>query len=102
MPARKCSQRSRSSATSASGGGRGQHVPRSKIRREPRRAMRGSTGTLNRTHAMAEVQELARHELRALPYDFAALEPYSDARAMQVHHGKHHKTPRTDLNHAKP
>src|SRR5947208_17043224 len=96
MPARKCSQRSRNSATSASGGRRGQHVPRSKIRREPCRAMRGLRGTLKRTNAMAHVKEQsaakaggeARYVLPALPYDFAALEPHIDAQTMQIHHGK--------------
>src|SRR2546427_768976 len=100
MPARKCSQRSRNSATSASGGGRGQHVPRSKIWREPRRAMRGWTSTFNRTSTMAQVKELARHELPPLPYDFAALEPYIDAQTMQIHHGKHHQAYITNLNNA--
>jgi Fe-Mn family superoxide dismutase len=30
-------------------------------------------------------------ELPALPYDYAALEPYIDARTMEIHHGKHHQ-----------
>ncbi|MFI5280554.1 MAG: superoxide dismutase, partial [Gemmatimonadales bacterium] len=31
------------------------------------------------------------YSLPALPYDFAALEPYVDAQTMQIHHGKHHQ-----------
>ena len=30
------------------------------------------------------------HQLPALPYDFAALEPHIDTMTMQIHHGKHH------------
>src|SRR5690606_6465175 len=30
------------------------------------------------------------HQLPALPYDAAALEPHIDAQTMQIHHGKHH------------
>lgn len=30
------------------------------------------------------------HQLPDLPYDFDALEPYIDARTMEIHHGKHH------------
>ena len=30
------------------------------------------------------------HELPALDYDFAALEPHIDARTMEIHHDKHH------------
>jgi Fe-Mn family superoxide dismutase len=40
------------------------------------------------------------HELPALPYDFAALEPYIDAQTMQLHHDKHHGAYVTNLNAA--
>ena len=39
-------------------------------------------------------------ELPALPYDFAALEPYIDAQTMQLHHDKHHGAYVTNLNAA--
>jgi len=35
-----------------------------------------------------------------LPYDFGALEPYIDARTMEIHHGKHHKAYVDNLNKA--
>jgi Fe-Mn family superoxide dismutase len=40
------------------------------------------------------------HQLPALPYDFAALEPNIDAQTMQIHHGKHHAAYVTNLNAA--
>jgi len=43
-------------------------------------------------HATTAEQEdtMAGFELPDLPYDFDALEPYIDARTMQIHHDKHH------------
>lgn len=38
--------------------------------------------------------------LPALPYAFNALEPYIDARTMEIHHGKHHNAYITNLNNA--
>src|SRR4051812_25136979 len=35
-----------------------------------------------------------------LPYAFNALEPYIDARTMEIHHGKHHNAYVTNLNAA--
>ncbi|MBN1491330.1 MAG: superoxide dismutase [Phycisphaerae bacterium] len=40
------------------------------------------------------------HELPALPYAYDALEPYIDARTMEIHHGKHHNAYVTNLNKA--
>ena len=39
-------------------------------------------------------------ELPNLPYAHAALEPYIDARTMEIHHGKHHQAYTTNLNKA--
>jgi Fe-Mn family superoxide dismutase len=35
-----------------------------------------------------------------LPYDFNALEPYIDAKTMEIHHGKHHQAYIDNLNKA--
>jgi len=40
------------------------------------------------------------HELPSLPYEFNALEPYIDAKTMEIHHGKHHAGYITKLNTA--
>jgi Fe-Mn family superoxide dismutase len=39
-------------------------------------------------------------ELPPLPYDFNALEPYIDARTMEIHHDRHHGTYVNNLNAA--
>lgn len=39
-------------------------------------------------------------KLPALPYDYTALEPYIDAKTMQVHHDFHHNAYVTNLNKA--
>lgn len=40
------------------------------------------------------------YELPALPYTYDALEPFIDARTMELHHGKHHATYVAKLNEA--
>ncbi len=40
------------------------------------------------------------HELAPLPYAFDAVEPYIDAKTMEIHHGKHHAAYVTNLNNA--
>ena len=40
------------------------------------------------------------HELLELPYAYDALEPYIDARTMEIHHGKHHAAYVNNLNTA--
>ncbi len=41
-----------------------------------------------------------KHQLPALPYDYAALEPHVDTRTMQLHHDKHHASYVEKLNAA--
>ena len=43
---------------------------------------------------------MSKFELPALPYAFNALEPYIDARTMEIHHGKHHAAYVANLNKA--
>ena len=40
------------------------------------------------------------HNLPPLPYPFDALEPYIDAKTMEIHHDKHHGAYVTNLNKA--
>tara|TARA_S200000501_G_scaffold378347_1_gene440485 strand:+ start:3284 stop:3889 length:606 start_codon:yes stop_codon:yes gene_type:complete len=40
------------------------------------------------------------YELPALPYDYNALEPFIDAKTMEIHHSKHHQAYITKVNAA--
>ncbi|HKW89232.1 MAG TPA: superoxide dismutase [Candidatus Acidoferrales bacterium] len=44
--------------------------------------------------------QAAPHQLPALPYAFDALEPYIDAKTMEIHHDKHHGAYVNNLNKA--
>jgi superoxide dismutase, Fe-Mn family len=48
----------------------------------------------------AGVQHDAEYALPPLPYPHDALEPYIDARTMEIHHGKHHQAYVSNLNQA--
>ena len=43
---------------------------------------------------------MSEYTLPPLPYDFGALEPYIDAKTMEIHHDFHHKAYVTNLNAA--
>jgi superoxide dismutase, Fe-Mn family len=43
---------------------------------------------------------VAEYTLPPLPYDFSALEPYIDAKTMEIHHGKHHAAYVNNVNAA--
>ncbi|HXF96926.1 MAG TPA: superoxide dismutase [Gemmatimonadales bacterium] len=52
------------------------------------------------TQTTSTTSRRAIHVLPPLPYDYAALEPYIDARTMEIHHGKHHQGYVNNLNAA--
>ena len=54
-------------------------------------------GVAVRTARAADVKEFS---LPPLPYAYDALEPYIDARTMEIHHDKHHQAYVTNLNKA--
>jgi Fe-Mn family superoxide dismutase len=51
-------------------------------------------------HQLQKENRTMAHELAPLPYAFDALEPYIDAKTMEIHHGKHHAAYVTNLNNA--
>ncbi len=50
--------------------------------------------------AAAPAAPVGPYELAPLPYPVDALEPFIDARTMEIHHGRHHATYVTSLNKA--
>lgn len=46
------------------------------------------------------IRNIMAFKLPDLPYSYDALEPYIDARTMEIHHGKHHQAYTTNLNAA--
>lgn len=63
-------------------------------------------GTLAATAALLPspvcAETLYPIDLPSLPYGFAALEPYIDAKTMEIHHDKHHAAYLKNLNAAAP
>ena len=54
---------------------------------------------MSHTAAQGAVPQMT-HTLPPLPYSFDALEPYIDAKTMEIHHDKHHGAYVTNLNKA--
>ena len=46
---------------------------------------------LNLNYKSKIIIEISKFKFKDLPYDFNALEPYIDARTMEIHYTKHHK-----------
>lgn len=55
---------------------------------------------MSKTTTKNRRNNMSKFELPALPYAFDALEPYIDARTMEIHHGKHHAAYVNNLNAA--
>lgn len=51
-------------------------------------------------HSPLPKENTMAHELAPLPYAFDALEPYIDAKTMEIHHDKHHAAYVSNLNAA--
>jgi superoxide dismutase, Fe-Mn family len=55
---------------------------------------------LNQNQSPLKEKKTMAHELAALPYAFDSLEPFIDAKTMEIHHDKHHAAYITNLNNA--
>src|SRR4030043_251764 len=64
--------------------------------------LHGITNSLNFTIKNRSIKTMAKFELPKLPYAYDALEPYIDARTMEIHHSKHHAGYTNNLNNAIP
>src|SRR5882762_2937808 len=77
---------------------------RRKTPRLPSRHPVSIIGAKSKTPASASrghnQHNIMAHELPALPYPFAALEPTIDAKTMEIHHDKHHAAYVANLNTA--
>jgi len=58
------------------------------------------TNKINTIKINRSENKMSQHILPALPYAFNALEPYIDARTMEIHHDKHHAAYVNNLNKA--
>jgi len=56
--------------------------------------------TFNNIPSLNKENTTMAHELAPLPYALDALEPFIDAKTMEIHHGKHHAAYVTNLNNA--
>lgn len=65
-----------------------------------RRSFLITTAVLATRNYLSDQEAHLAHELPPLPYSFDALEPYIDARTMEIHHGKHHAAYVNNLNKA--
>lgn len=60
----------------------------------------GSAAAVGQAPAPAAAAPTGPHRLDPLPYAYDALEPYIDARTMEIHHGRHHAAYVMSLNRA--
>jgi superoxide dismutase, Fe-Mn family len=58
------------------------------------------SGSFQTNSAVLQLAGIPEKEFPALPYAYNALEPYIDARTMEIHYDKHHRTYHTNLLNA--